>query len=94
MRVPIVETGLDELTRFLRSIGCALYGADMEGVDVAQVDVDGPVALALGNEGAGLGEAVRAACDAFVSVPIRGAAESLNVGVAAGILMYMLSRET
>jgi tRNA G18 (ribose-2'-O)-methylase SpoU len=69
-----------------------LYGADVGGESVEQATPDGIVALALGNEGAGLGEDVRAACDRLVSVPIGGAADSLNVGVAAGILMYLLSR--
>jgi 23S rRNA (guanosine2251-2'-O)-methyltransferase len=64
----------------------------MAGESVEGVRHDGPVGLALGNEGAGLSDAVRAACDRLVSVPIGGSAESLNVGVAAGILMYLLSR--
>lgn len=92
LRVPIVETTLDVLLSHLRASSCALFGADMSGDSVEEVDSTGPVALALGNEGAGLSEAVRDACDRLVSVPIRGPAESLNVGVAAGILMYLISR--
>ena len=92
LRVPIVETDLDPLLVHLRSQGATLLGADMHGEDVERSVRTGSVALALGNEGAGLSDGVRAACDRLVSVPIAGAAESLNVGVAAGILMYLLSR--
>lgn len=92
LRVPIVETDLDPLLVHLRSHGGTLLGADMAGEEVESSAPAGPVALALGNEGAGLSDGVRSACDQLVSVPIAGAAESLNVGVAAGILMYLLSR--
>ncbi|MGH7464757.1 MAG: TrmH family RNA methyltransferase, partial [Longimicrobiales bacterium] len=92
LRIPIVEATLEALLAYLHAHGGALLGADVEGVSVDRAVHDGVVALALGNEGAGLGAAVRAACDTLVSVPITGAAESLNVGVAAGILMYLLSR--
>ncbi|HSJ31670.1 MAG TPA: RNA methyltransferase [Longimicrobiales bacterium] len=92
LRIPIVETTLDTVLEHLRANGALLLGADMAGESVEGVRHDGPVALALGNEGAGLSDAVRAACDRLVSVPIGGSAESLNVGVAAGILMYLLSR--
>lgn len=92
LRIPIVDTTLEAMLAHLRVHGTLLLGADMAGESVEGVRHDGPVALALGNEGAGLGEAVRAACDRLVSVPIGGSAESLNVGVAAGILMYLLSR--
>lgn len=92
LRVPIVETNVRDLVEYLRAHDCVLLGADMQGADVEQSAAPGPVALALGNEGAGLSDDVRAECDRLVAVPIRGSAESLNVGVAAGILMYLLSR--
>jgi TrmH RNA methyltransferase len=51
-----------------------------------------PAALVLGNEETGLSPAVRAVCDAVVAVPGSGRVESLNVGVAAGILLYLVTR--
>lgn len=51
-----------------------------------------PVALVLGNEESGLSPAVLAACDAVVAVPGSGRVESLNVGVAAGVLLYLVTR--
>lgn len=51
-----------------------------------------PLALVLGNEETGLSPAVLAACDAVVALPGSGRIESLNVGVAAGILLYLVTR--
>jgi RNA methyltransferase, TrmH family len=93
LRVPIVVAGLEQLLEFLRSADFQLLGADMGGAAIEGVRRRDRVALVLGNEGAGLTVAVRAHLDATVAVPIRGAAESLNVGVAAGILLYLLTRE-
>ena len=92
LRIPVVESTLADVLAHLRAHGAMLYGADAGGTSIEQTAHAGVVALALGNEGAGLSDAVRAACDQLVSVPIGGAADSLNVGVAAGILMYLLSR--
>lgn len=52
-----------------------------------------PTILVLGNEREGLGERVRAQCDAIVAIPGSGAVESLNVAVAAGVLFAELSRK-
>lgn len=52
-----------------------------------------PVALVLGNESKGLGTAVRKACDHLVSIPAAGPVESLNVSVAAGVLLGEISRQ-
>jgi RNA methyltransferase, TrmH family len=94
LRVPIVDTTIDALVPFLRNHGFLFIGADVGGADISTLAPEPSIALVLGNEGAGLSEATRASLDGAVSVPILGHAESLNVGVAAGILMYMLSRST
>jgi TrmH RNA methyltransferase len=52
----------------------------------------GAAALVLGNEESGLSPAVAAACDGLVGLPGSGRVESLNVGVAAGILLYLATR--
>jgi 23S rRNA (guanosine2251-2'-O)-methyltransferase len=65
------------------------YGADMGGqVDYRDVDFSGPVVLVLGSEGRGLRPRVAAACDALISLPLRGRIESLSVGAAAAVLLY------
>lgn len=93
LRLPIIEATLEELLAFARTHQMQLWGADMEGDDVAAITPPARTALVLGNEGAGLSADVRAACDRFVAIPIRGGAESLNVGVAAGILLHSMGRE-
>jgi TrmH family RNA methyltransferase len=77
---------------FLAAQRIVLWGADGAGAPVAEVAAGAPprVALAVGNEGAGLTEAVRAAADRLVAVPSSGLVESLNVAAAASILLYEL----
>ena len=52
-----------------------------------------PLALVLGNEGAGVGATLSAAARRRVSIPLAGPVESLNVAVAAGILLYEVTRD-
>jgi RNA methyltransferase, TrmH family len=93
LRVPIVEVTVDEAVAHLRQHDFRLLGADMAGDAVETLTPAPRTALALGNEGAGLSARLEQQLDGTVAVPIRGSAESLNVGVAAGILLYSLSRE-
>lgn len=93
LRVSIIEATVADAVAFLRTHDVRLYGADVGGRSVEELDVPTRSAIALGNEGAGLTAAVRNACDELVSIPIQGSAESLNVGVAAGILLYLFTRE-
>ena len=56
-------------------------------------DLAGGVALVLGAEGKGLRPLVRRTCDATVAIPLYGKVESLNVSVAAGLLLYEARRQ-
>jgi TrmH family RNA methyltransferase len=51
------------------------------------------VAIAVGNEGAGVGASLASWAEGRIGIPLRAGAESLNVGVAAGILLYEVTRE-
>jgi 23S rRNA (guanosine2251-2'-O)-methyltransferase len=80
------------LTEFLtaaKAKGFWCYGADGEAkLGYGKVDFSGPVVLVMGSEGRGLRPRVAAACDALVSLPLRGQIESLSVGAAAAVLLY------
>ena len=63
------------------------------GTPYDRVDLTRPVALVVGNEGAGLGEDLLKAVSARVSIPMRGGVESLNVAVAAGLVLFEAARQ-
>lgn len=83
---------LAELEAFLKSGGIPFWGADAAGSPVGETDAPARLALAVGNEGAGLSSSVREQVTQLVSLPISASVESLNVAVATGILLYQLSK--
>ncbi len=90
--IPVLHAPLDALAEVLDSARVPLWGADGVGqpVDVLAADAPARLAVAVGNEGAGLGDAVRARVTSLVSVPSSGVVESLNAAVAGSILLYAL----
>lgn len=74
--------------------GLWAYAAAADGaMPYAQADYTDGCVFVLGAEGAGLRPRVRAACDAAVALPIAGRIDSLNVSVAAGVLLYEAVRQ-
>lgn len=88
---PVVSCTWPELDAFLSAHDTPLWGADAAGDPVAQVAPPGRLALAVGNEGAGLTREALDRAARLVRVPMAPDAESLNVAVAAGILLYELT---
>jgi RNA methyltransferase, TrmH family len=91
-RVPLINAAEAEVWSWLAKSDVAICGADMGGAPIDRLQVQGRVALVVGNEGGGLRESTRVQLTQLVSIPMRGDAESLNVAVAAGILLYEFSR--
>ncbi|MBD8051012.1 23S rRNA (guanosine(2251)-2'-O)-methyltransferase RlmB [Limnohabitans radicicola] len=60
---------------------------------IYQVEMKGPTALVLGAEGPGMRQLTRKTCDELVSIPMKGAVESLNVSVASGVCLYEALRQ-
>lgn len=67
--------------------------SDSADKTIYQADLKGPVALVLGAEGEGMRQLTAKTCDERVSIPMRGAVESLNVSVASGICLYEAVRQ-
>ena len=89
-----VVTNLVRTLKMLQQAGLWVVGADAQAPGPArEADLAGPVVLVLGAEGAGLRQLTRQTCDALVHLPRRGAVESLNVSVAAGMLLYEALRQ-
>ncbi|MDP2872852.1 MAG: RNA methyltransferase [Bacillota bacterium] len=88
--VPVVRTAaLPALAGWLRDRGLRVVGADAHlGEEFGDGLLHGGVALVLGNEARGLSPDVRPLVEAWARLPIVGRAESLNVAVAGGVLMY------
>jgi 23S rRNA (guanosine2251-2'-O)-methyltransferase len=77
----------------LKEAGFWIYGADMEGEPVYKKDLRGRVAFVLGSEGSGISRLLRERCDGMVGIPSSGRIDSLNVSVAAGVLLYEVRRQ-
>ncbi len=92
--VPLVRTAdAPELFGWLRGKGLRPVGADVQQGEAWGQDLwQGGMALVLGNEARGLSKDVRAHVEHWVRLPIVGKAESLNVAVAGGVLMYLWLR--
>lgn len=94
LHLPVARVGgIPTAIEQLKERGVWVYGADMEGTPYDRMDFSGPVALVVGGEGKGLAHLTKQRCDALVSLPMRGRMTSLNVSVAAGILLYEIARQ-
>lgn len=77
-----------------KSAGAWIYGAEAGATTLhTELDLRGQVVIVVGSEGAGLRPRVAAACDAVMSIPTSGRLESLNVSVAAGVLLFEAVRQ-
>jgi 23S rRNA (guanosine2251-2'-O)-methyltransferase len=70
-----------------------IYGTDpASGKDFGSFDYDGHIGLVLGSEGTGMRPLIRKKCDFLLAIPTMGKIDSLNVSVAAGIILYEMLR--
>ena len=87
--VPLVQSGFADFVAWAKRNDVQVIGSSARAkVDFRDVNPTQPWILVLGNEQKGLSEDQVAACDAMVSLPMRGRVSSLNLAVAAGILLY------
>ncbi|MBK9345553.1 MAG: 23S rRNA (guanosine(2251)-2'-O)-methyltransferase RlmB [Burkholderiales bacterium] len=87
-------TNLARTLNELKERGIWVIGtSDTAPATLYQTDLKGPVALVLGAEGDGMRQLTAKTCDALVSIPMKGAVESLNVSVASGVCLYEALRQ-
>jgi 23S rRNA (guanosine2251-2'-O)-methyltransferase len=77
----------------LKQEGYRVIGlAGEAGVSLSEADLDGPLVIVTGSEGAGLSMLTRKHCDQLVRIPLRGATPSLNASVATAMVLYEVAR--
>ena len=89
---PVVQASFDEFVQWAHHNGCRIIGSSAHAsMDYRNVEpANAPTVLLLGSEQKGLTPEQLAACELVVSLPMRGRASSLNLAVAAGVLLYSL----
>lgn len=92
--VPIVRTGAEAFVEWHRTTGGRVIGTHLAGsVDYRTIDYGSkPAVLLMGNEQAGLPDALAADCDALARIPQAGRADSLNLAVATGVMLFEARR--
>ncbi len=93
-QIPVARaTNIAAFLKDAKHAGFWVWGADTkDAVEATKVDLSGRVVLVLGSEGKGIRRLVREKCDGAIRIPIQGV-ESLNVSVAAGVLLYETMRQ-
>jgi 23S rRNA (guanosine2251-2'-O)-methyltransferase len=77
----------------LKEAGIKIYGTDMkDAISYQEATYDGSVAIILGNEGKGIRNSIKPLCDNMIMIPMKGHVQSLNVSVAAALIMQALTR--
>ena len=91
--LPVVSANLFEVIDQLKKEKVPVYGTELNPAAITYTSIpeSASVALILGNEGQGVQKELLTQTDQNVYIPLYGAAESLNVGVAGGILMYHIA---
>ena len=88
------EPRMDSTIKYLKECGFHIIGATEKGeTNYTKGDYSGPVCLVMGAEDTGIPSEHLALCDEWVRIPILGRIESLNVSVAAGILIYEIVKQ-
>lgn len=92
--IDVIQMNIADAIEMLRENHTKVIATALEGaVDYTEMDVHENMALIVGNEGSGVEQSFIDASDQIVKIPIYGQAESLNVSIAASILMYDMKRK-
>ncbi len=94
LRVPIcISADIVGDTKRLKESGVTVFGTHLSGNNMYSENFSGPVAFMIGNEGAGLSDALSENADRLIKIPMEGEVESLNASISAGIVCYEVLRQ-
>ena len=93
--VPLVRMGVDEFLKWRISWEGMIVGTHLEGAtDFRTIDYQSqPVLLLMGNEQQGLPDDLAATCDKLALIPMHGAADSLNLAIATGVMLFHMGKK-
>ena len=94
--LPVVRVGnVNQTLETLKARGFWIYGLDERATHLySETDYAKPTVIVLGGEGQGLHQLIKKHCDVLVRIPMAGAISSLNVSVAAGIVLFEWNRRS
>ena len=93
-RVPLLCSSEKECLEKLHEAGVKILASSVQAAQPADlVDMAGPVALIIGNEGNGVPRKLVSHADSAITIPCPGPVESLNAAVAASVLLYEAARQ-
>ena len=92
--VPLARMNEEQFTGFSGRWPGSVVGTHLRGdVDYRSADYQRPVLLVMGNEQSGLSDRIAEACNLLVRIPMAGQADSLNLAVATGVMLYEVERD-
>jgi 23S rRNA (guanosine2251-2'-O)-methyltransferase len=86
----VIVPNISDVLHELKQVGFSLYGADMNGTDIRDIEFDHKRALIMGSEGQGISKKAKAKLDEVVSIEMKHSFDSLNVNAAAAILIHRM----
>ena len=95
MHIPVGRSmNLKDTLQFLKDSGMRIVGASEKGnAQLFEAELSGPLGIIMGSEETGISPEYLKKCDAMLNIPMRGETSSLNVSVAAGIMLYEVVRQ-
>ena len=90
--INIIKKDLSNFIPLLKADGYKIYGTDVDGgINVKNIKEYGKICVIIGNEGRGVSDSIKRLCDKQIYINMNEKCESLNVGVAASIILYELN---
>jgi len=93
--VPIIMASREDFVAWRKGWTGGVFGTTLQNsIDYREADYQEPLLLLMGNEQAGLTEEMRDVCTRLVRLPMKGRADSLNLSIATGVMLYMIEAKT